>query len=157
MLYFPHMSVQETIKENIKDAMRAKDQVKLDVFRGLSSSFTNELVAKGRKPQDELSDEEANTVIQRTIKQRRDSIEQFTAGGRTDLVAEEAAQLAILEALVPPMMSEDEVRAIVSAKAAELGVTDKSGIAKLMGAVMGELKGKADGTVVRTAVESILS
>jgi uncharacterized protein len=151
------MTVHETIKESIKDAMRAKDAVRLDVLRGLSAAFTNELVAKGQTPQEILADDAATAVIQRTIKQRRDSIEQFTAGGRMDLVVEEQAQLAILESLVPPMMSADEVNEVVKAKAAELGVTDKSGMPKLMGAVMADLKGKADGTVVRQAVESLLS
>ena len=70
----------------MKDAMRAKDQVALDTYRGILSGFTNELVAKGRKPQEALSDEEALAVITRMSKQRKDSITQFTAGGRLDLV-----------------------------------------------------------------------
>lgn len=151
------MTVQETIKESIKDAMRAKDQVRLDVFRGISASFTNELVAKGRKPQEELTDDEAIAVIQKLIKQRKDSIEQFKAGNREDLAQEEEAQLAVLQTLVPAMMSDEEVQAVVKAKAAELGITSKADMAKLMGPVMAELKGKADGSVVRQAVESLLS
>lgn len=151
------MSLQQSIKDQIKQAMLAKDAVRLEVLRGISAACMNELVAKGRKPQDELSDEEALAVITRLAKQRKDSIDQFTKGGRMDLVAEEQAQYAVLETFLPTMMSQEEIRPIAMAKKEALGVTDKSGLGKLVGAVMGELKGKADGADVKAVVESLFS
>lgn len=149
------MSLQNDIKSKIKDAMMAKDAVRLDVLRGMSSAFTNELVAKGRKPQDELPDEEAMTVIMRLAKQRKESIEQFNAGGREDLAAEEQAQLAIISEFLPEMMGEDEVTKIASAKKETMGITDPSKKGMLMAELMKELKGKADGTVVKTVVDKL--
>ncbi len=149
------MSLHESIKESIKQAMLAKDQVKLETLRGIKAACTNELVAKGRKPQEELSDEETLAVITRLAKQRKDSIDQFGKGGREDLVKEEAAQLAVLETFLPTMMSQDEIRPIAIAKKEALGVTDKSGMGKLVGSLIGELKGKADGSDVKAVVESL--
>lgn len=147
--------LQDSIKSQIKEAMMAKDAVRLEVLRGISAAATNELVAKGRKPQDQLTDEELIAVITRLSKQRKDSIDQFTKGGRMDLVTEEQAQLAIIETFLPKMMSQDEIRPIAIAKKEALGVADKSGLGKLVGAVMGELKGKADGNDVKAVVESL--
>lgn len=149
------MSLQQSIKDQIKQAMLAKDAIRLEVLRGISAASMNELVAKGRKPQDELSDEEVLAVITRLAKQRKDSMDQFTKGGRMDLVAEEQAQYAVLETFLPTMMSQDEIRPIAMAKKEALGVTDKSGLGKLVGAVMSELKGKADGADVKAVIESL--
>ena len=149
------MSLQKDIKDQIKGAMLAKDTVRLEVLRGMTSAFTNELVAKGRKPQDELSDEEVIVVITRLAKQRRDSIEQFQKGGRADLVAEETAQLAIVETFLPTLMSREEIETFVRAKQAELSMTDKSKLGMFVGAVMKDLKGKADGGLVKQVVESL--
>ena len=147
--------MQDQIKSQIKEAMMAKDSVRLEVLRGISAACTNELVAKGRTPQEKLSDEEVIAVITRLSKQRKDSIDQFTKGGRTDLVAEESAQLAILQTFLPTMMTLEEIRPIAIAKKEALGVADKSSMGKLVGAVMSELKGKADGGDVKTVVESL--
>lgn len=149
------MSLQQSIKDQIKQAMLAKDATRLEVLRGMSSAFTNELVAKGRKPQEELSDDEVIAVITRLAKQRRDSIEQFKSGGREDLVAEESAQLAIIETFLPTLMSREEVETFVRAKQTELGMTDKSKLGMFVGTVMKELKGKADGALVKQVVESL--
>ncbi|MCA9353640.1 GatB/YqeY domain-containing protein [Candidatus Nomurabacteria bacterium] len=149
------MSLQTDIKEKIKEAMLAKDQVRLGVMRMLTSAFTNELVAKGKKPTEELSDDEALAVIARLAKQRKDSISQFEAGGRMDLVEEEKGQLAILEKFLPEMMGEDEVRNFVSTKKTELGVDDPKDKGKLMSEVMKELKGRADGGIVKSVVDSL--
>jgi len=147
--------LQEDIKAQIKQAMLAKDAVRLDVLRGMSAAFTNELVAKGRKPQDPLPDEEAMAVIMRLGKQRKDSIEQYQKGGRPDLVAEEQAQLAILEAFLPEMMGEAEIEKIARAKQAELGITDPAKKGMLMAGVMKDLKGKADGMLVKKVVDEL--
>jgi uncharacterized protein YqeY len=147
--------LQEDIKSKIKEAMIAKDAVRLEVLRGMTAAFTNELVAKGRKPQEVLSDEEVLAVVMRLAKQRKDSIEQFGKGGREDLVAEETAQLHVLEEFLPQLMSRDEVQAIVVAKQAELGITDPTKKGMLMAAIMKDLKGKADGMVVKEVVDSL--
>jgi len=149
------MTLQETIKGSLKEAMMSKDTVKMTVIRGLMSGFTNELVTLGRTPQDQLSDEEVLTVIRRAVKQRKDAIEQFTSAGRPELAESEKAELAILEVYLPQMMSKDEIKAVAEAKKAELGITDKSKTGMLMSALMKDLKGKADGMDVKEVVERL--
>ncbi len=147
--------IHENLKGEVKKAMLAKDEVRLSVIRGLLAGFTNELVAKRRQPQEMLPDEEALAVITRQVKQRKDSIEQFTAGGRPDLAESEKAELSILEAFLPEMMSEEEVRNVVVAKKAEMGLSDKAEAGKFTGVIMKELKGKADGSVVKKIVDEL--
>ena len=149
------MTLQETIKASLKEAMMAKDTVRMTVIRGLMSAFTNELVSIGRTPQDALSDEEVLTVIRRAVKQRKDAVEQFTAGGRADLAESEQAELSILEVYLPQLMSKDEIKAFAEAKKTELGITDKSKVGILMSALMKDLKGKADGSDVKSVVEAL--
>ena len=136
--------------------MIAKDTVKLSVIRGLLSAFTNELVAKGRMPQDQLTDEEALAVISRATKQRKDSIQQFIDGGRPELAESEKAELAILETYLPAQLSKEEIEAFVAKKKAELGITSKAQAVDLIKAVMPELKGKADGKLVKEAIDAVL-
>lgn len=150
------MTIQETIKEGIKDAMRAKDSVRLTTLRDISAKFTNEMVANGGTPQTPCDDETALVVLKRLSKQRKDSIDQFTKGGRTDLADNEVAELKIIEEFLPAMMSRDEIRPIAQAKLAELGVSDKAGAGKAMGAIIKELAGKADGQDVKAVVEELL-
>ena len=145
------------MRDGIKGAMIAKDTVKLTVLRGLISAFTNESVAKGKTPQDELPDEDAIAVIKRAVKQRKDSVDQFTKGNRLDLVANEEAELKILETFLPQSMSKEEIKKIAVTKKAELNVTDKAGMGKFMGMLMKEFKGKADGNDVKEVVESLFS
>jgi len=147
--------LHQDIKEGIKEAMMAKDSVRLETLRGMSAAFTNELVAKNKKPQDMLTDEEALAVIARLAKQRKDSIEQFKKGNREDLVAVEEAQLAILSTYLPKMMEKSEVEAVAKAKKEELGITDPSKKGMLMSSLMKDLKGKADGGVVKEVVDSL--
>ena len=148
---------QAELKEQMKDAMRAKDQVRLSVIRGLISACTNEAVAKGKGPDGVLSDDEVLTVLTRAAKQRKDSIEQFEKGGRPELAEGEKAELAILTAMLPAQMSQDEIVAAAKAKAAELGIADKSKANQLMGMLMKDLKGRADGNAVKAVVESLFS
>lgn len=147
--------IHEDIKGKIKEAMLAKDAVRLEVYRGMSAAFTNELVAKGRKPQEMLSDEEALAVITRMSKQRKDSIEQYHKGGRPDLVEEEKAQLKIIEEFLPELMSREEIGHVARAKQIELGITDPAKKGMLMAAVMKDLKGKADGMLVKDVVDTL--
>ena len=137
--------------------MIAKDQVRLDTLRAIVSACTNELVAKGKKPSDILSDEEVLAVITRLAKQRKDSIEQFTKGGRMDLVAEEQAQLAVLEVFLPVMMSRDEVEQNVKSIMVKMGEIDPTKKGLLMKEVMVALKGKADGSMVKEVIDSLLN
>jgi hypothetical protein len=151
------MSLHEEIKTNLKEAMKARDTVRLEVMRGLVTAFTNELVATGRTPQDMLTDEQALAVITRAAKQRKDSIEQFTKGGRMDLVEEEAPQLVILETFLPKLMDRSEVEHIAKAKQADLGITDPTKKGMLMSQLMKDLKGKADGSLVKEVVDSLFT
>lgn len=147
------MSLHQDIKAQMIEAMKAKDAVRLSVIRGLLSSFTNELVAKGRKPDEMLSDDEALTVISRAVKQRKDSIEQFEKGGRPELAEAEKTELVILEKYLPAQMSREEIFAYVKDKAAQGFEKEKKN--QFMGMIMKELKGRADGNIVKEAVESL--
>lgn len=151
------MTIIETIRAELKEAMIAKDSVKMMTLRGLISGFTNELVSAGKKPQDEVTDEIALSVIKRAVKQRKDAIEQFTNGGRTDLADSEKSELVILEAYLPAQMSREEIQKIVEAKKIELNVTDKTGAGMLMSSCMKELKGKADGGDVKAVVDAMFN
>jgi uncharacterized protein YqeY len=147
------MSLQQQIKENIKQAMLAKEPIKLEVLRGMSTAFMNELVAKGRKPQDELTDEEAQAVITRIGKQRKDSIEQFEKAGRADLADEEKAQYSFIEEYLPQLMSEEEINAYINTKKAEGLDTTQKGL--VMKTLMQDLKGKADGQLVKKIIDAL--
>lgn len=147
--------LHEQIKNGIKESMVAKDALRLQAFRAMSAAFTNELVAKNKKPNEMLADEEALIVITRLAKQRKDSIEQFKKGNREDLVKEEEAELAILETYLPKLMDKIEVEKIARAKKDELGISDATKKGMLMSALMKDLKGKADGTVVKEVVDSL--
>lgn len=147
--------LHEQIKNGIKEAMMSKDALRLKVFRGMSAAFTNELVAKNKKPNEVLADEDALAVINRLAKQRKDSIEQFKKGNREDLVKEEEGELSILETFLPKLMERSEVEKIAKQKKEELGVTEVAERGKLMAALMKELKGKADGTMVKEAVDAL--
>lgn len=149
------MSLHEQIKNNIKESMKAGDKVRLEVMRGLVTAFTNELVATGRTPQDMLTDEDAIKVITRASKQRKDSIEQFTKGGRMDLVDVEQAQLAILEEFLPKLMERDQVEDFIKVKISELDSIDITKKGMFMSSLMKDLKGKADGSIVKEIVDQL--
>lgn len=151
------MSIQADIRKKMTEAAKARDAMLLSVLRGLSAAFTNELVAKGKSSTSELSDDDALTVIKRQTKQRKDSIEQFEKGGRNDLADNERAELVILEKMLPAEMPREEITKIAQAKKAALGVTDKSKIGILVGAVLKETKGKAGGALVKSVVEELFN
>ena len=149
--------IHESIKAGIPDAMRAKNPVRLQTMRSLATAMTNEVVAKKRKPDEFLTDEEALVVLKRASNQRKDSIEQYERGGRPELAETERAELAIIESLLPEQMGREQIEEVVRAKMAETGTADKSGAGKLTGAVMQELKGKADGGLVKEVIDSLLT
>ena len=156
MIEFTGMTLHETIKGQLKEAMMAKQEVRLRTVRDMLTGFMNELVATGKKPQDLLDDEGVLKVITRLSKQRKDSIEQFTKAGSIDLAQIEKYELAVLETYLPTMMTQGEIRPLVEAKIAELGITDKSKMGILLGGLMKDLKGKADGGDVKAVAESLL-
>lgn len=139
----------------MKEAMKEKNQVKLTVIRGLLSAFMNEAVTKGYKPDQLLGDEEALTVIKRLSKQRKDAIAQFKAGGREDLAENEQAELAYIETYLPQMMPREEIRKVAEQVITAMGAT-KADMGKVIGAVVKETKGQADGGDVKAVVEELL-
>jgi uncharacterized protein YqeY len=147
--------LHQEIKNKITESMKVKDQVALDTYRGLLSALINDLVSKGKKPNETLNDEEVLAVITKLAKQRKDSIEQFQKGNRLDLVQEEEAQLAILEKYLPKMMSRSEVEEFIQKKKEILNITENSQKGMLMSVIMKELKGKADGSMVKEIVDSL--
>ncbi|MEX0917037.1 MAG: GatB/YqeY domain-containing protein [Candidatus Paceibacterota bacterium] len=149
--------MHEQLKSELKERMKARDTLRVTVIRGILSAFTNEAVTLKRKPDALLSDEEALTVIARAAKQRKDSIEQYEKGGRPELAEAEKEELQIIESYLPQMMSQDEIRPLAEKRKEELGVDDKSKAGMLMGALMKDLKGKADGTDVKAIVDELLS
>jgi hypothetical protein len=151
------MAIHETLKKSIPDALRAHDEARLRTLRSLVTAMTNEVVAKKRKPDEFLTDEEALTVLKRAGSQRKDSIEQFEKGGRPELAVPEKEELAIIEAYLPTMMSREEIMPIAQAKMAELGVSSKADAGKFTGALMKELKGRADGGDVKAVVDNLLT
>ncbi|MEK7588231.1 MAG: GatB/YqeY domain-containing protein [Patescibacteria group bacterium] len=147
--------LHEQIKGGIKEAMMTKNTVLLKALRNMVAAFMSEVMSKGRKPDEFLTDEETLAVITKLSKQRKDSIEQFKKGNREDLVKEEEAELAILEKYLPQLMERDEVLKIAQMKKEELGITDATKKGILMAGLMKDLKGKADGVVVKEVVDSL--
>jgi uncharacterized protein len=149
------------LKETMKVAMKNKEVIRLSVIRGILSAVTNELVAKGDKPTDELPEEDVMGLVRRAAKQRKDSIEQFEKGGRPDLAEKEKEELVILEAMLPTQMNDQEIETAARAKASELSIelspANKDKNNQLMGPLMKDLKGKADGTLVKQVVERLFA
>ncbi len=150
------MAIHESIKAGIMDALRAKDAVTLRTYRSVVTQMTNEVVAKKRKPDEFLTDDEAFTVLKRASNQRKDSIEQFEKANRMDLVEPEKAELIVIESFLPAQMSREEIEAVVKAKMVEMNAT-KADAGKFTGAVMKDLKGKADGGDVKAVIDSVLT
>lgn len=151
------MTIHETLKQEIPVALRAKDEVRLRTLRSLVTMMVNEVMTKKRKPTDFLTDEEALVVLKRAASQRKDSIEQFEKAARHDLAEPEKAELAIISVYLPAMMSTEEITVLVKAKITEVGAVSKADVNKVIGPLMKELKGKADGAEVKAVVESLLS
>ncbi|MEK7076724.1 MAG: GatB/YqeY domain-containing protein [Patescibacteria group bacterium] len=151
------MPIHETLKKSIPEALRTRDEVRLRTLRSLVTAMTNEVIAKKRKPDEYLNDDEAITVVKRAVNQRKDSIAQFEKALRDDLVEPEKAELAILESYLPSQMSREEIEVIAKAKMAEMNVSSKADAGKFTGALMKDLKGRADGGDVKAVVDSLFS
>jgi len=148
------MSLSERITGDIAAAMKARDQSRLSALRMAKAALMNAAVAKGR----DLDDGEAAQVLGSLLKQRRDSIEQFSAAGRTDLVEKERADMAVLETYAPPAVGADDLAAAVDAAIAETGATGAKDIGRVMKSVMARFAGKTvDGKVVNELVRRKLT
>jgi uncharacterized protein len=143
------MTLMERISADMTTAMRGRDQVRLMPLRMAKAALMNREIEKGRA----LDEAEAQQVVASLIKQRRDSVEQFTAGGRPELAARETAEIAVLEAYVPPPLDPAEVERAVDEAVRETGATAAKDMGRVMKAVMPRLAGRgADGRVVNDIV-----
>ena len=144
------------IREDMLAAMKAKDQLRRETLRGALAAFTNDLVAKGRRPTEQLDDNDAALVLKRLAKQRKEAAEQYLKGNRSDLADKELNELKIIQEYLPQGASREDIEKVARAKMAELGVSDKSGAGQLTGAVMKEFAGRADGTDVKKVIDMLL-
>jgi len=147
------MSLKDRITEDMKAAMRAKEAARLLTIRGLMAAMKQKEVDE----RIELDDVAIVGIVDKLIKQRKDSISQFAAAGRTDLVDKETAELHVLEGYLPARLSAEEVAAQVAAIVAELGAAGPGDMGKVMGAAKAKLAGKADMGQVSAAVKQALS
>ena len=147
------MSLKDRITEDMKTAMRAKDAPRLLTIRGLLAALKQKEVDE----RIELDDAMVVGIVDKLIKQRKDSIAQFGSAGRTDLVDKETAELKVLEAYLPQRLSADEIAAAVAAIVAELGAVGPSDMGKVMGAAKAKLAGHADMGIVSAAVKQALN
>lgn len=147
------MSLKDKINQDLKDAMKSGDKTRLAVVRSIRAlilEFEKSGSNKELTPEDELK------MLTSASKKRKDSIEQFRNAGRNDLADAEEAELKILMEYLPKQLDENEIKEIISKLASEIGARSKEDFPKLMPAVMKELKGKADGKLVKSIVESVL-
>jgi uncharacterized protein YqeY len=143
------MALVEDVNRAITEAMKAKDAQRLVALRMLKAAFMNREVERGRA----LDENEARQVVSALVKQRRDSIEQFTKGGRQDLADKETAEIAVLESYLPPAIDTAELESVVDGAIASTGATSAKDMGKVMKAVMAELAGKTvDGKAVNELV-----
>jgi len=149
------MSLSLQIDNDLKDAMRAKDTLKLGVVRILKSAVKNAAIEKGGADA-QLDDSEVITVIRKQIKQRQDSIESFEKGGRAELAVGEKAELAILESYLPKGFSPEELAALVAAAIAESGATSRKEMGAVMKIANAKAEGRADGRALSAEVQKQL-
>ena len=150
------MTLQSQVDNDIKDAMRARETVRLNALRMLKTAMKNAAIEKGGA-EGALDDAEAAAVIRKQIKQRQDSIEGFEKGGRMELAAGESAEIAILSAYLPQNLSPDEVTALVKEAIAEAGATSKQQMGAVMKIATAKAAGRADGKTLSVAVKEALS
>jgi len=136
----------------MKTAMKAKDKERLSVIRMLKASLQNEQIKVGH----ELNDEEELTILSREMKQRRDSLTEFEKAGREDLVEKIKGEIIIVEKYLPQQLTEEEIRQIVSDAIVKTNATSAKEFGKVMGVVMPQVKGKADGNQVNAIVKELL-
>jgi uncharacterized protein YqeY len=150
------MTLQSQVDNDIKDAMRARDTVRLNALRMLKSAMKNAAIEKGGA-ETTLDDSEATAVIRKQIKQRQDSVEGFEKGGRSELAASERAEIEILSTYLPRALSPDEVMALAREAIAEVGATSKQQMGAVMKIATAKAAGRTDGKTLSVAVQKLLS
>lgn len=148
------MSLKDQIQKDLIENMKAKNEAAVGAIRMLKTSIMKFETAGEAKT---ANDEEIIQLVNKEIKQRKDSIEQFEKGNRPELAAKEKAEMAFLEKYMPAQMSEDEIKTIIKEGMAATGASTKADLGKLMGAIMPKVKGKADGGLVNRLVQSMLN
>jgi hypothetical protein len=148
------MALRNQIQEELIAAMKAKDELKTGALRMLKAAILKTEVSGDRK---EATDSDILGIINKEIKSRRDSVEQFRAGNRMEMAEKEEKEIDVLLAYMPPQLSEEEVLKMAEEAIAQTGATKKNEMGKVMGALMPKLKGMADGTVVNKIVSSLLA
>ncbi|MCZ2084090.1 MULTISPECIES: GatB/YqeY domain-containing protein [unclassified Kaistella] len=148
------MSLENIISDAIKDAMRAKDKVALDALRAVKSQI---LLLKTEAKGAEVSAEQEIAILQRMIKQRKDSYDQFTAQNRSDLAEVEEAQSKVIEQFLPQQMTSEELEAAMKEIIAETGATSAKDLGKVMGMASKSLAGKSDGKSISEMAKKLLS
>ena len=146
------MSLKETLNNDIKSAMKTKDKETLAVLRMIKTAVQAAEIDK----KEELNAEEELTILAREAKQRRESLAEFVKAGRDELVAKTEAEIEIVERYLPKQLSVEEVKEVIATVAEKIGATTQKEFGKLMGTVMQELKGKADGNVIKEQVKAHL-
>ncbi len=147
------MSLQERISQEIKAAMLAKDADRLSALRMLKSAMGYVQIEKKTEA---LSDVDVTTIVQKEVKKRRDSVEQFEKGGRAELAIKEKAEITVLESFLPKAMSPEELEALVKATIQETGATSKKDMGPVIKAVQAKAAGRADGKTISTLVGKLL-
>ena len=148
------MGLREQLREDLKSAMRAGDATRRNTIRMLEAAIKN---AEIEKRGQELPEADVLAILQRQVKQRRDSIEQFERGNREDLAEIERAEITVIEAYLPEQLSETEIEAAARRVIEQTGASGPGDRGKVMGPLMKELRGKADGAAVNAAVSKLLS
>ena len=146
------MSLKDQLSHDLKEAMRAKDRVRLGAVRLLSAAILEREKSGGG----DVTENDLIAIVQKQAKQRRDSIEQFRSAGRDDLVDIEVAELAVIEQYLPAQLSDEEIRTTVEQIVEQTGASGMQDMGRVMGQAMQALRGKADGNRVRQAVEAQL-
>lgn len=148
---------KDQLMQDLKAAMKAKDQARLRTIRGLRAALMEKEIAERQGGEATLTEEQVMAVVQKQAKQRRDSITQFEAAGRDDLVAKEKEELAILETYLPKQLDADAVRSAVQSIIEQVGATSMRDMGKVMGPAMAQLRGKADGRTVQQMARELLA
>lgn len=144
------------LQQDLKDAMRSKDSLRLGVIRALKTAMTNAAIEKGGLGT-ELDEAESTAIVRKQVKQRQDSARQFVDAGRDELAAKENAEIEVLEAYLPAQLGEAEIVAIVEAAIAETGATGKADMGRVMKLAQEKAAGRADGKTLSQEVSKRLS
>ena len=151
------MDLKQQLDAHLKEAMRARDSVRLRTIRALRAALLDKEISERQGGEAELTEQQALAVLQKQAKQRRDSIAQFEQAGRDDLVAKEQEELDVIEAYLPKQMDDDAIRPILEEIIQQTGAESMRDMGKVMGQAMQKLRGKADGKRINVLVKELLS